>query len=166
VMAAGADGVCTNLGGDVRVRGVGPQGGGWTVAIEHPWASEPIVLLGIAEGAVATSTTLRRQWQTDGQRRHHLIDPQTGLPSDTDLNFTSVVAADAWVAEVLAKAVLLAGAAHPFDILGGTAVQALAVDRHGQVTVTAGFGDFHPPAALCTRLDASAGSVPRNCVGF
>src|SRR3954471_11235084 len=37
VMAAGADGVCVNLGGDVRVAGAGPTGSAWTVAIEHPW---------------------------------------------------------------------------------------------------------------------------------
>ena len=90
-------------------------------------SAEPITLLGLADGAVATSTTLRRRWQRDGQIRHHLIDPQTGLPSDTDLTLATVVAAEAWVAEVLAKAVLLAGSAHPFDILGGTGAEALVV---------------------------------------
>ena len=45
-----------------------------------------------------------------------------------------MVAADAWVAEVLAKAVLLAGSAHPFDIIGGTGAQALAVDSQGRVS--------------------------------
>jgi thiamine biosynthesis lipoprotein len=163
VMAAGADGVCINLGGDVRVCGVDPRGKGWTVAVEHPWSSEPVVLLGVADGAVATSTTLRRQWETDGRRRHHLIDPQTGLPSDTDLTLTTVVAAEAWVAEVLAKAVLLAGSAHPFDILGGTAVQGLAVDRDGHITASAGFGAFHQPGALPSRLAVPAGvALSRN----
>ncbi|HSS10723.1 MAG TPA: FAD:protein FMN transferase, partial [Acidimicrobiales bacterium] len=33
MMAAGADGVCINLGGDVRVTGSGPDGRGWTVAV-------------------------------------------------------------------------------------------------------------------------------------
>jgi len=159
LMAAGAEGVCINLGGDVRVCGAGPEGTGWTVAVEHPWSTEPIVLLGLADGAVATSTTLRRQWQgDDGERRHHLIDPQTGLPSDTDLTLTSVVASEAWVAEVLAKAVLLAGSAHPFDILGGTQVQALAVDGAGRITASAGLGDYHRPGVLPARIDAPAGA--------
>jgi thiamine biosynthesis lipoprotein len=148
LMAAGAEGVCINLGGDVRVAGVGPGKMGWTVAVEHPWSAEPLVLLGVADGAVATSTTLRRRWQTDGQTRHHLIDPQTGLPSDTDLTLTSVVAGEAWVAEVLAKAVLLAGSAHPFDIIGGTGAQALAVDAEGRVHATPGLGEYHRPGGL------------------
>jgi thiamine biosynthesis lipoprotein len=148
MLAAGADGVCINLGGDVRVCGMGPGEKGWTVAVEHPWSVEPLVLLGVADGAIATSTTLRRRWQTGGETRHHLIDPQTGLPSDTDLTLATVVAAEGWMAEVLAKAVLLAGSAHPFDIIGGTGAQALAVDRDGHITASAGLRQYHRPGGL------------------
>jgi thiamine biosynthesis lipoprotein len=148
LLAAGAGGVCINLGGDVRVCGMGPREKGWTVAVEHPWSVEPVVLIGVADGAIATSTTLRRRWQTDGETRHHLIDPQTGLPSDTDLNLATVVAAEAWMAEVLAKAVLLAGSAHPFDIIGGTGAQALAVDGDGRIYATPGLGEYHRPGGL------------------
>jgi thiamine biosynthesis lipoprotein len=141
-MEAGAEGVSVNLGGDLRVRGCGPEGGSWTVAIEHPWVDRPIALVGLADGAVATSTTLLRRWSVDGTPRHHLIDPQTGLPSDTDVALASVVAADGWVAEVLAKACLLAGWDHAFDIIGGTGGQALVVDHQGRVKATEGLADF------------------------
>jgi thiamine biosynthesis lipoprotein len=142
LLASGAQGACVNLGGDVRVAGTGPDGGHWTIGIEHPGALPPLALLGVSDGAVATSTTLRRRWLTEGEWRHHLIDPQTGLPSDTDLVLTSVVAAEAWFAEVLAKAVLLAGSAHPFDILGGTGAVGLAVDADGRVHTTPGLTAF------------------------
>lgn len=142
VLAAGADGVCINLGGDVRVAGRGPDAGAWTVAIEHPWSAQPLALVGLAGGAVATSTTLHRRWQRGGQIRHHLIDPQTGRPSDTDLTLAAVVARQSWIAEVLAKAVLLAGSAHPFDIVAGTGAEALAVDNHGRVQATSGLADY------------------------
>jgi thiamine biosynthesis lipoprotein len=135
----GASGVCINLGGDLRVRGISPDGGGWTIDIEHPHAVDPIARIGVADGAVATSTTGRRRWTVDGEARHHLIDPGTGRPSATDLTLASVVAADAWAAEILAKAVLLRGSAHPFDILGGTGAEALVVDRAGRVETTDGF---------------------------
>jgi FAD:protein FMN transferase len=103
---------------------------------------------------VATSTTLRRRWQSDGLTRHHVIDPQTGLPSDTDLTLATVVAAEAWVAEVLAKAVLLAGATHPFDILGGTGAEGLAVNDRGAIVVSAGFAQYCGPSALPAALVA------------
>jgi thiamine biosynthesis lipoprotein len=155
----GAEGACVNLGGDVRVTGAGPDGAAWTVAVEHPWSPEPLALLGLAEGAVATSTTLRRAWHIEGQPRHHLIDPQTGLPSDTDLTLATVVAADAWVAEVLAKAVLLAGSAHPFDIIGGTGAQALVVDRDGGITASAGFAAYLGGHALPAAIPVAADMV-------
>lgn len=143
VLAAGATGVCINLGGDVRVSGEGPAGGGWTVAVDHEWGDEPVAVLGVSEGAVATSTTLRRRWRSpDGHLRHHLIDPQTGRPSDTDLTLATVVAGFAWVAEVLAKAVLLKGRNEPFDILGGTGAEGLVVDAQGRVATTPGLAAY------------------------
>src|SRR5262249_49606201 len=90
--------------------------------------------------------------------RHHIIDPQTGRPSDTDLGLATVVAAEAWVAEVLAKAVLLAGSAHPFDIVGGTGADALAVDDRGRVVGTAGLAAFLGPATLPALVTQEAGA--------
>ena len=142
LMRRGAEGACINLGGDVRVAGRSPEGSGWTVAIEHPWSPEPIATVGVTEGAVATSTTLKRRWQSEGVERHHLIDPATGMPSETDLNLVTVIAAHGWVAEVLAKSVLLRGSGHPFDIVGGTGAEALIVDNDGAVAATPGFAAF------------------------
>ena len=102
-------------------------------------------------GAVATSTTLLRTWTVDGERRHHLIDPATGRPSDTDLTQVSVVAGEAWQAEVLAKAVLLRGAARAFDIIE-PGVDVLAIDSDGRFHATPGLsaylGDAVLPAAI------------------
>jgi thiamine biosynthesis lipoprotein len=145
VMAAGAEGVCVNLGGDLRVHGVSPDGP-WTIAIEHEWFDEPIALVGLAEGAVATSTTLRRRWTVDAHERHHLIDPRTGEPAVTDLTLASVISGEAWVAEVLAKAVLLRGSRHAFDLLGCDDA-ALAVDGDGRAQTSDGFLAFTGTAA-------------------
>jgi thiamine biosynthesis lipoprotein len=102
---------------------------------------------------VATSTTLRRRWTVDGQERHHLIDPRTGEPAQTDLNLVTVIAGSAWAAEVLAKAVLIRGSAHPFDLIDGSGAQALIVDDHGTVTVTDGFRAFVGYGRLPERIE-------------
>jgi thiamine biosynthesis lipoprotein len=142
LVAGGADGVCVNLGGDVRVAGESPDGGGWTIAVAHPWGGDDLSRLGVADGAVATSSVLRRRWERGGEQRHHLIDPRTGRPSDSPLVQVSVVSGTGWEAEVLAKAVLINGDAHPFDILGGTGAEALAVADDGTVLVTPGLAAF------------------------
>ena len=102
---------------------------------------------------MATSTTLRRRWTAAaGEERHHLIDPWTGAPSTSDLTLAAVVAADAWVAEVLAKAVLLRGSEHAFDLVAGLGADALTVDRHGVVRSTPGLAAFLGGAPLPVRL--------------
>jgi FAD:protein FMN transferase len=154
LMAAGASGACVNLGGDLRVAGEGPGGGTWTVAVEHPASPEPIARLGLADGAVATSTTLRRRWRVGGELRHHLIDPRTGAPSATGVDLAAVVTGQAWVAEVLAKAVLLAGWRGAPAVLAGTGAEALTVAVGGRICTTPGLSAFlggAPPLAAATQ---------------
>jgi thiamine biosynthesis lipoprotein len=157
IIAGGAAGACVNLGGDLRVAGESPQGGPWTIAIEHPLITEPLALVGLRGGAIATSTTLRRRWIVEGRQRHHLIDPATGEPSDSDLELTTVIAGEAWMAEVLAKAVLLRGSQRAFDIIDDSHVQALTVAATGEVRTTAGFVAF----TGSTPLPSHIGDLPR-----
>jgi thiamine biosynthesis lipoprotein len=96
----------------------------------------------LRDGAVATSTTRRRRWIAGGREHHHLIDPWTGSPSASDLTLAAVVAGQAWVAEVLAKAVLLRGSAAAFDLVAGLGANALTVDRDGAVRSTPGLAAF------------------------
>jgi len=67
-------------------------------------------VVALTDGAVATSSRLRRRWQRDGKWRHHLIDPRTGLPAAGEVDAAVIVAGEAAWAEVLAKAVVVAGA--------------------------------------------------------
>lgn len=88
-----------NFAGDLRARGAGPDGDGWPVG----FGSATVLLVDIG---AATSGTGGRRW---GERLHHLIDPRTGLPADTDLVEVSVLAPTGAEAEVLAKTALLLG---------------------------------------------------------
>ncbi|HVD01698.1 MAG TPA: FAD:protein FMN transferase [Candidatus Dormibacteraeota bacterium] len=98
-----------NLGGDLYARGAGPSGEGWPVGF-----GGTTVLL--RDRAAATSGTHRRAW---GEGLHHLVDPRTERPAETDLVEVSVVAATAADAEVHAKTALLLGRAAAPYYLGG-----------------------------------------------
>jgi thiamine biosynthesis lipoprotein len=149
-LEAGALGVCVNIGGDLRVEGIAPHGGTWTIAVERPGRAEPLAVLDVAGGAVATSTTTRRRWTVDGELRHHVIDPRTGRPSDTDVDVLTVVAGEAWRAEVLATGCLLRGADRAFDLLDVDA-HALALTTAGDLRSSSGLSPYlrprHAPAA-------------------
>jgi thiamine biosynthesis lipoprotein len=132
LIAAGADGACVNLGGDVRVLGNAPDPTGWGVAVAdetHPDAD--LAWVALTEGAVATSTRLRRQWRRGHQRQHHLIEPATGAPADGPVATVTVIAAQACWAEALAKAALIAGPASGAALLDEHEVAGLLVIEDG-----------------------------------
>lgn len=105
--AAGAGGALVDLGGDIRAIGADEHGDPWRVGCADPVSGEPLDdEWRIEDAAVATSTTAKRRW---GAGAHHLIDPRTGRPSESDLLQVSVVAATAVEAETAAKAALLLG---------------------------------------------------------
>jgi thiamine biosynthesis lipoprotein len=91
-----------NAGGDVATRG-----GSWPVGVETAGGA---LTLELAGAALATSGRDRRRWRRAGRELHHLIDPRTGAPAETDLLRVTVVAPDAVEAEVAAKSLFLAGA--------------------------------------------------------
>jgi FAD:protein FMN transferase len=107
-----------SVGGDLAVHG-GLDGGPWPIGVDTPTGT---ITLGLEHGAVATSGRDRRRWRVDGEERHHLIDPSTSRPADTDLLRVTAVAVTAVDAEVVAKMLFLAGAeaaareADEFDI--------------------------------------------------
>ncbi len=101
-----------DAGGDVAVRQPPRGERGWPVAIANPLKpGEPIEVLLVSRGGVATSGRDYRRWKKNGVEQHHLIDPRTGLPAETDVLTATVVAPTAFEAEVAAKAALILGGA-------------------------------------------------------
>jgi FAD:protein FMN transferase len=136
--AGGAAGVCANVGGDLRVGGTPPGGGPWwVVAVPHPHGGQAAVLE-LTGGAVATSSPARRAWRRGGRPQHHLIDPRTGQPARSGILQVSVLAGEAWRAEVVAKAAFLAGLPDALDLVARLGTEALVVDEDGGVHLTAG----------------------------
>ena len=103
--AAGAMGVCVNLGGDLRVMGTPPRDDAWIVEVEEA-DDRPVIAL--TDGAVATTSRRRRTWRRAGTEYHHVIDPRTGAPAQVPWLAATVIAGRARDAEVLAKAAFLA----------------------------------------------------------
>ncbi|MBJ7603008.1 MAG: FAD:protein FMN transferase [Candidatus Dormibacteraeota bacterium] len=103
-----------NLGGDLFARGGGPDDAGWPVRMAG-------VTLLLRDQGAATSSSQRRSWSSAGGPKHHLIDPRTGRPSESDLAEVSVVATCALEAEMWAKTGLLLGSERaPLVLIGRT----------------------------------------------
>ncbi len=140
----GVTGVLVNLGGDLRARGDAPPPHGWVVDVDDPLGTGATGLLAFGEGAIATSTRLRRSWTRGARTLHHLIDPRTGEPADSGLASVTVVAGEAWRAEVLAKAAFVAGADDGRALVEAAEAAGLFVTDDGAVVELGGLGRFRP----------------------
>lgn len=131
LIAAGAQGCVVNLGGDVVFAGQTLDGTPWSVAVDdsrHP--GQALAAYDLPNGgAVATSSTLKRQWGG----AHHIIDPRTGLPSATTVCQSSVIADSGWWAEAAATAALLLGAEQGAQFLEQRGLHGLLVTTDGAV---------------------------------
>jgi len=99
-----------NAGGDIFAYQSPPGQQGWDIDLIHPFKPDQFMArVRLHHYALATSTLAKRRWQRNGQTRHHLIDPRTGEPAETDAVSVSVVAQRTVIAEVIAKVALILG---------------------------------------------------------
>jgi len=137
--AVGVPAAAVEAGGDLAVHGPSPDGDGWRVEIEHPGrpaaadGPDEAIVIEIASGAVATSSTARRRWRAGDRWLHHLIDPRTGEPAASGVWSTTVAAPSCTEAEVAAKVALLLGVEAGLRFLGDRGYAGLFIDETGRV---------------------------------
>jgi len=93
-----------NGGGDLYVEAAKPI----SFALEHPY--DPALKIGdiqITKGALAASSTVKRAWRDGNKVYHHIIDPRTGMSSETDIVATFVQADSALIADSLATILII-----------------------------------------------------------
>jgi len=70
-----------NLGGDIKIIGLHPDGKAWRVGIQHPRDKTKVwKTLKLKTGALASSGDYERCFVIDGVRYGHILNPKTGYP--------------------------------------------------------------------------------------
>jgi thiamine biosynthesis lipoprotein len=99
-----------DAGGDIAISQAQNTGERWPIGIANPFeADADLALLMIAQGGVATSGRDYRRWKRNGHWQHHIIDPRTGAPAETDVLTATVIGPTTADAEVAAKVALILG---------------------------------------------------------
>jgi thiamine biosynthesis lipoprotein len=163
----GGSGMLLDAGGDIIAAGVPPDGGwrigvedpagdsaaglsaaglaqpagstasAGSVASVGSTGSDPLVVLELAHGAVATSSVRVRNWiGPDGRPVHHLVDPSTRAPARTGLLAVTVARSDPAWAEIWSKALFLAGRDAIAEEARGRGLAAWWVDDRGRLGMT------------------------------
>jgi len=118
-----------SVGGDLRI--ANPDGTPWTVAVSERPDAEP-TLVRLDSGGMATSSTQVRRWTRAGTRRHHVIDPRTGLPATERWRTVTATGPTCIAANTASTAAIVLGDAAP-EWLAGRSVSARLVAHDGAV---------------------------------
>ena len=106
--------------GDICFRGTPIEFGAWPIGIQPLPGYEEPQMLALRDCAIATSGIDKRTWtQQNGMRAHHIIDPRTGSPSDSDVVRASVIAPSLLEADVAARTLVILGYADGMRWLAG-----------------------------------------------
>lgn len=137
----GVERYLVEISGDLQVKGDGPTGDGWVIAITNPLAAgQAATFIRLHHGAVATSGIY-----TQGL---HIINPKTGKPVKDPLSLT-VVGEDIALADAYATAAYCMGAGGQglawLKLMG---FEGLQINRHGQALATDGFRQLEALASL------------------
>ncbi len=104
-------GVLVSLGGDIAVAGQSPVDGWPVVVAEDPDSvgPEPLSAVRLGRGALATSSTICRQWVRGGRVVHHIIDPRSGAPATGPWRTATVAAPTCAAANAASTAIMVGG---------------------------------------------------------
>ncbi|MCJ8314094.1 MAG: FAD:protein FMN transferase [Saccharospirillaceae bacterium] len=100
------------VGGEIRLKGLKPNGEKWRIAIEKPqtgFTQQILTTLVITDISMATSGDYRNFFEVDGVRFSHTIDPKTGYPIAHNLASVTVLNKDCATADALATALMVMG---------------------------------------------------------
>ena len=136
---AGVTTAVISLGGNVQTLGeTNAAGRAWTVAVQDPFdLAASAGILRVGETAVVTSGGYQRFFDADGVRYHHIFDPKTGCPAQSDLASVTVICPDGARADALSTALFVLGEEGALAArlaLGGFELVLITQDRRILVT--------------------------------
>ncbi|MBT9169130.1 MAG: FAD:protein FMN transferase [Syntrophomonadaceae bacterium] len=139
LQAAGISSGTVDAGGDIRVIGSKPDGSPWRIGIRHPRERRELVaIVDLRDKAIVTSGDYERFFTVGGQRYHHLLDPQTGLPV-RGVTSVTIVAPNAFTADAYSTAVFVMGQERGMALVESLPeLEAIIITEDGQIHLSSG----------------------------
>ena len=143
--ACGIDCAQIDLGGSIQVLGNSPDGDPWRIGIRDPEgesAEDYVAVVETADQAVVTSGMYERNFEQDGVRYGHIIDPSTGYPADHGLASVTVISPSATLADALSTALFVMGRDRAAEYWRSRDdFEFVLIGEDGSITISQGIAD-------------------------
>ncbi len=103
---------------------------------------ECIAALSISDRSAVTSGDYEKYFEHEGGRFHHIVDPKTGWPADSDLMSATVLSASSMEADALSTAVFVSGLDRGMKLIERfPGVEGVVITKEQTVFLTKGLQD-------------------------
>lgn len=139
-------GATLSFGGNVYALGLKPDGTVFNLGIQDPDGAtgSSIAVVQATDISLVTSGIYERCFFIGDTRYHHILDPQTGLPSDSDLASVSILDVSSMDADALATACVVLGSEKAKALLEAQCLDGVLILRDGTILTTEGLEEKYP----------------------
>lgn len=115
----GVESAFISIGGNVYVHGKKPDDSAYRIGFRDPTrdASASIASFVMEDKVIAVSGGYERFFEQDGVRYHHILDPKTGAPAQSDIVSVGVIDADGGVADFYSTTLFVWGKEKALEFL-------------------------------------------------
>ncbi len=143
LVGEGVEHALLNLGGDILAVGAKEDGSDFRVGIQTPFGESTYDLSAVVECAdtsVVTSGTYERYFELDGRIYHHILDPDTGAPTDNGLTSVTITSKTSTEGDALSTACFVLGLDKGMELVESMdGIEALFMDEDLNQYPSSGF---------------------------
>ena len=130
-----------DLGGNILVVGKKIDGSQWRVGVQNPFRQRGtfIGVLSLEDKSVVTSGNYERYFEENGKRYHHIIDPKTGYPCESDIVSATIISDKSIDGDGLSTGIYILGVEKAMDLIEKmNGIDAILITKNKEVYVSSG----------------------------
>lgn len=135
-----------DLGGNIYALGLKEGNKNWNIGIQNPFddRGSAIGSLQVSDKTVVTSGVYERYIEKDGIKYHHILNPTTGYPYDTEIQGVSIIADKSIDGDALSTLIFTKGIDEGLELVESLkGVDAIFITNEKKVYITEGLrGNF------------------------
>lgn len=138
-------GAIISVGGSVLAYGKNPVSNynddSWNIGIRDPYRNDEhwMAILNCGPCCVSTSGDYEKVLEADGKKYHHILDPRTGYPAESNVISVTVMADSGTLSDALSTACFILGYSdESLKLLKQYNAEAIFIDSKGRVYITPG----------------------------
>ena len=130
-----------NLGGNLYILGNKPNGSQWKIGIQNPNGNtnDTVGNILVNDKSIVTSGTYERFLEVDGKVYHHILDPKTGYPYESDLLSATIISDTSLAGDGLSTSTFALGREKGLEFINSLEnIEAIFITKDNEVYLTNG----------------------------